>query len=320
LYRQASCATRNGNATEAEQIYKSWLQKYRNETLRPSVLYGLAWIQLEENKQEEARANFEILVHDYPGDSLSFDSYFRIGEIAYNKEQYGEAAVAYEKALKDKGNLELDKVIYKLGWAQEKTGNIEKALDSFNKLTAEYPESPLASEAYYRQGRILQELKRLAEAAVSYAAVKEGKFFERAVFGEAEVQRLLGNHKTALAGYDKLLQEWPKGEMKIPGMLGRGHAMLAIGANQNAVEAYEQVVRETDTIEAAEALLGVGKAYMAMEKWEDAAKAFLKIDILYGYDELKPQALDHLVKVWEMAGNKEKADKYRKERQQRYPN
>jgi outer membrane protein assembly factor BamD (BamD/ComL family) len=72
----------------------------------------------------------------------------------------------------------------------------------------------------------------------------------------------------------------------------------------------------TDTIEAAYALLGQGQAWLAMKSYDEAAKAFLKVDILYAYDELKPEAVRMLIQTWEQAGDVEKAAKYRKQLEQ----
>ena len=83
--------------------------------------------------------------------------------------------------------------------------------------------------------------------------------------------------------------------------------------------AFAALADDTDTVDAAQALLGRGLARMAMKQHKAAAKDFLKVDILYGYEELKPQALLHLAACYEALGDTEKAAKYRQERQTRYP-
>jgi len=317
-YHRALCIWRVKGAAAAESAYVAWLAAYPDNRLAPAALYDLAWGLQEQKKTDAARQRFEELVARFPKDELALDACFRLGEIAYDRQAYAEAAKAYESALAT--NLPFaDKVLYKWGWACEKSDKPEQALAVFQRLARDFPRSELCDEARYRQGRLLQALGRMDEAADAFAAVGGGAFAERAAFGGAECRRLTGRHKEALAAYDALLKQWPKGEVRVQAMLGRGHSLRALGANQDAVDAFAEVIRSTDTLEAAQAVMGQGYAHMAMGAWEEAAKAFLKVDILYGYDEIKPEALDMLVKTWEKAGDTAKAAKYRSEREQRFP-
>ena len=125
--------------------------------------------------------------------------------------------------------------------------------------------------------------------------------------------------KEALDLYNGTLQKYPKTEFAIQVNLGKGHCYRTLGAFQDAADAYELVVKATDTIDAASALIGIGYSQFAREQYKEAAKTFLKVDILYGYEELKPEALAMTSKSWEKAGDAEKAGKYRQELERRYP-
>lgn len=317
-YRRAVCFWRVHGAPAAEPVFIELLAARPQSAFVPAALYDLAWVLLEQKKAEVARQRFDDLSMRFPKDELTPDARFRSGEIAYDLQAFTNAAASYEAAL-IAGVSFTDKVLYKLGWAREKMGQLEPALAVFQRLAREFPQSELADEARYRQGRLLQALGRPAEAIDVFAAVGAGVFASRAAFGRAESLRVAGRHKEALSAYDNVLKQWPQGETRIQAQLGRGHSLRALGANQDAVEAYAAVIKATDTLDAAQAVLGQGYAFFAMNAWEDAAKSFLKVDILYGYDELKPEALNMLVKTWEQAGDTVKAAKYRAEREQRYP-
>ena len=66
-------------------------------------------------------------------------------------------------------------------------------------------------------------------------------------------------------------------------------------------------------------MLGQGHCWFALKKWEDAARCFLKVDVLYGFDELKPEALVMAARSWEQAGDAEKAAMYRADLKKRFP-
>jgi TolA-binding protein len=318
-YRRAACLWRAQGAPASETAYAGLLAARPQSAFVPAALYDLAWVLQEQKKLDASRSRFEELLTRFPKDELAPDACFRLGEMAYDRQAFTNAAASYEAALAA-GVPFADKVLYKLGWAREKAGQPDQALTAFQRLAREFPQSELADEARYRQGRLLQSLGRAADAVAAFAAVGgAGAFAERAAFGRAEALRAAGRHQEALQAYDGVLKQWPQGDVRVQALLGRGHTLRALGANQDAIEAYAAVIQATDTLDAAQAVLGQGYAHLAMRAWEDAAKAFLKVDILYGYEELKPEALDMLGKTWEQAGDAAKAAKYRAERAQRYP-
>ncbi len=318
-YRRALCAYRAKEWAEAEQLYAALLTARPKGAFAAQALYDRAWVQLEQNHATEGEAHFRQLIAAYPDSPLVPDARFRLGELAYDRQQYAEAAAAYEAALAVPKLAFADKLLYKLGWAREHLEQPEPALQAFDRLVREAATSELVPEARYRCGRLLQQLGRRDEAIAALAQVPDGPFAEKALFLVGECQRAAGRHKEALEAYGQVLKRWPEGACRVPALLGRGHSLRANGANQDALEAYAAVVAATEAVEAAQAVLGQGYAHLALNQHAEAAKAFLKVDILYGYEELKPEALAMLVKTWTQAGDAAKAAQYRDELRKRYP-
>jgi len=318
-YRQALCLLNDKRLDEAQKLYAAYLKQRPKSALIDQARYDLAWVHLEKKDTAGARAILEELLELHPDSKLVTDVAFRLGEMAYDQEDYAGAGKWYEAALEHKGITFADKVLYKLGWSRDRLGETDEAAATFARIPQEHGRSELAVEANYHAGRLLQKLKRLEEARAAYANVTSGQFAEKAIFQTAECWRAEDRHKEALDAYQKLLADYPETQFLNQANLGCGHSCRAVGAFQDALEAYRAVVKATDTIDAASALLGEGYTHFAQGNHKDAAKAFLKVDILYGYDELKPEALAMLARTWEKAGNTEKADKYRKELRTRYP-
>jgi tetratricopeptide (TPR) repeat protein len=235
--------------------------------------------------------------------------------MAYEADAFDRAAAAYEAAL-TAGVTFSNTVLYKLGWAYERQAKGKEARAAFRRLATEFPDSALAAEARYREARLLQAENGWEAAVEAYSAVPPGPFRERAAFGRAECLRLGKRAEDAVAAYRALLKDVADATVKAQTWLGLGHAYRDAGANQDAIEAYGEVVKLTDTVDAAQALMGQGYAWLAMKSYDEAAKAFLKVDILYAYDELKPEAVRMLIQTWEQAGDAEKAAKYRKQFEQ----
>ncbi len=318
-YRVALCTFKDKRLDDADKLYTAFLAERGKSPFADNAAYDRAWLALERKQSDQARAGLEQVLRDYPQSELTADVRFRLGELAYERRDFTNAVALYQAALAQAGLPFADKVLYKLGWAQEQAGQLEPAGQTFARLAKEFAQGELADEANYRVGRLLQKAGRQAEAQAAYAAVRPGPFADKALFQKAESHRLASQHKEALEAYGKLLAANPPPELLAPLQLGRGHCLRAAGAFKDALEAYAAVVKATDTVDAGAAVLGEGYVQFAQGAWAEAAKAFLKVDILYGYDELKPEALSMLAKTWEKAGDAAKGKQYREELKRRYP-
>jgi tetratricopeptide (TPR) repeat protein len=157
------------------------------------------------------------------------------------------------------------------------------------------------------------------QALAVLAGIQEGAFAEHAALLKAESLRATNRQREALEAYDHLLKTWPEGSFRLAAQLGRAHSLRAVGAHRDALEAYAAVAAAAPGENAAQATLGQGYCHYALQQWDEAAKSFLKVDILYGYENLKKEALTQLVQTWEKAGDADKAARYRNELAQRYP-
>ena len=331
-YRQALCTFKAGRLDEAEKLYAAFLAAHATSSLADNALYDLAWLNRDRNttapvpsgqdKEKNSAAATEYLktlLQKYPASELVPDVQFRLGETAQNAEDYSTAARYYGLVLTHTNVPFADKVLYKLGWCHDHLRKAEQAIGAFTRLYKTFPKSTLAVEAHYRAGKLLQKSGKLDEARQQYDLVPAGNFKERALFQAAECLRRLNKHEEALRAYGRILKDYPGTEFITQVNLGRGHCFRSVNAHKDAMDAYRLVIKETDTIEGASAVMGLGYSLYASGKYKDAAKAFLKVDILYGYDELKPEALHMLSRSWEKAGLSAKSKKYRDELRRRYP-
>ncbi len=316
-YRQALATGKSGDVKAAAALYMA-LAEQKGE-FSDNALYDAAWLKLEGDDLPGAEVLFARLVDGFPASELRADARFRLGTIAFDDKRYEDALPHLQALTTEQELLYADMVLYRLAWAMRELGRSEQAATLFQRLATDFPDRPLVNEGRYRAGRAYAKLGRTDAALAMYKAVDSGEFVERALFQVGELQRASGNGAAALAAYRSALTQFPKGELTVALTLGLAHCQRDAGAYADAIESYGKVVALTDTVEAAHALIGRGLSRMAMQQHKAAAKDFLKVDILYGYDELKPQALRHLAACYDALGNKAKAGKYRQELQTRYP-
>ncbi|MCX8012882.1 MAG: tetratricopeptide repeat protein, partial [Rectinema sp.] len=318
-YRGAVCLSRAGRARDAWIRYENFVKSRPKSELADNALYDMAWMRKNAMDTTAAAQLFERLLREYPGSELAADVEFRLGELAQTAKEYKRAVEYFRKVLARPGVQFADKVLYRLAWCHRELGEGAEACEAFRRIYLEYPKSELGDEARYRVGMCFQEQKKYMEAVELYRKVEKGDFRERAAFQEAECLRLLERYPEALKAYEAFLKEFGSGPYAPHANLGRGHCYRALGAWDDAIDAYRAVTRATETIEAAMAEMGIGHCLFAKRQHNEAIKSFLKVDILYGYEELKPEALSMVVKCWRELNDAEKAEKYRSELRTRYP-
>jgi len=317
-YRQAYCLWQTRKPDDAERLYNAVIQERAASPFAANALYDLAWVMLEQGKKPEARQRFEEFARQYPKHLLAPDAHFRIGELACEKEDFTTAATHYEIAAAAQVTFR-DKALFKLGWTREKLEQNEAAVQTFLQLARQFPKSEFAPEAYYRAGCLLQRMGKFDDARAALAAVADSAFSENAACGVADCWRVAGKHTEAADAYGQVLAKWPHGDCRTQALLGRAGERRATGAFADAIADYDEASRGGETIESAQAMLGQGHCWFALKKWEDAARCFLKVDVLYGFDELKPEALAMAARSWEQAGDAEKAAMYRADLKKRFP-
>lgn len=317
-YRRALSLSKAGEHAGAETAYTEFIAQHRGSPFADKAWYDLAWLHLDRGQRDRARERLAAFEAEFPDSELIPDVAFRLGEMAQEDGEFAQAAAHYERALQHDFAF-ADRVLYKLAWCRDEQGDSAQAIAAFERICREHAGGDLALEAHYRAGKRLAAAGRHDAAIAHLRAVAEGEFADRALFQAAECLRAQGQHAAAVEAYRKLIGEHPGSEIVPAANLGLGHSLRSVGAHADALDAYRATVAATDAKEAAEALLGIGTVHRARGEYKLAVKAFLKVDILYGYDELKPQALRLLAGSWEQLGDQAKADKYRGDLARRYP-
>jgi hypothetical protein len=83
----------------------------------------------------------------------------------------------------------------------------------------------------------------------------------------------------------------------------------------------QQLPPYLETREAAQAQFNIGALYDGQENFPSAAKAYLKAEMLYDYDDISPRALYHAISAFLKAGERyaRRVDIYRQKLETEYP-
>jgi len=136
-----------------------------------------------------AKETFLELTALYPGGQRVAESYYRAGICASQLDSYPESIDYYDKALQAVGSRNAEyrdkldqEILYQKGFALLQSGERDRALATYETLSREYPNSTLASEAFFK---IAEEDFRVG----SYRSAERGFLLVRERFPAAPAAR-----------------------------------------------------------------------------------------------------------------------------------
>ncbi|WP_321365616.1 outer membrane protein assembly factor BamD [uncultured Desulfuromusa sp.] len=201
---------------------------------------------------EDAVASWEKVRDTFYSPELSMLAELKIAEAYYVSKRYEEAAMAYQEFLKQHPNdFRAPTILYRMGLSyyqqilspdRDQTST-KNAMKSFQKLTQQYPDDPLAQEAGY----LIQRCRtRLAEHEVYV-----GQFYLKRKQYQPAIKRL-----------EDILETFPEYYYRDEAYFYLGKAYLQTKQQDKARAIYEKLFEEfpgSDFVEDAQELLAEQK-------------------------------------------------------------
>jgi TolA-binding protein len=152
------------NLKESEFLYKQLLTERPDFKRADLVTYLIGFAAKEDLREEEALAQFRVVIEKYPQSPLYGDAWMMIGEHHFVQSKWEEALAAYANIGKDAPTY--DVALFKTAWCQWKLGMVDQAVISFKGVL------DLNEEA--KKGGSLQQQRRRAgmrDEALDYLVV-----------------------------------------------------------------------------------------------------------------------------------------------------
>jgi TolA-binding protein len=312
-----------GDVDTAMKHYSDMLQAGLAEALQASANYGLGWCLLKKERLDEAAASFAKVPTGKLDDPVAADALLQRGEIAYRQQQYEPARAIFEQ-LKEQPAPRGERALYMLGWCCRRLNDNAAATASFRALVTQFPQSSFAVDAAMRLAEGLVAGGTAAEAgAVLKAAL------ERTPASKEQEEDLLHLYCDALIAAEDwqaaltwnrtLAERFPDSKRAYLVALRLGLASKAVGLLDDAEKYFQETVAKTDTIEAAQAQFNLGAVCFSRQQYLDAAKSFLRVEMVYDYGDLAPKSLYHAVDAFRRGGDTERATLYVQKLKEKYP-
>jgi len=160
---------------------------------------------------DKAKGQYRTLLEEHPQHPLTIPLTERLADAAYEAGDRAWAAELFRVVAEGASDqLEL-RGLAGLGWSQWKAGRSEEAAATFERLLDKNPPAPMASDATFARGRILEEL---------------------------------GRHDLALAMYDRVIDQYPKEKQHADALLAAARLRDRMQQDRLAVALYERLARE----------------------------------------------------------------------------
>ncbi len=297
---------------EAEKLLRQWLETYGESPQRPTALYQLAWVVHDLGRDTEADEYFEK-IHEQCTDSQFWaDATYRLAERAARAQQYERAdklAAEITKQAQDANMVAYALYLRgQLGAAQGRWEQVVRdmqcLLDKHPASSQRWPAQYWLAEAHYRLkqydlagslfDQLGQEVAELTDAWVAMIPLRRAQVL-------AHQRRWDEAYEIATTIADRFPDFQQQHEVDY--LIGRYHASRA--EFDQARAAYERVTKSATghgTETAAVAQWMIGETYFMQKQYNQAIKAYYRVESLYAYPRWQAAALLQAGKCHEMVG------------------
>lgn len=301
--------------SEAVKHYQAALDGELADASRESALYRLA--VTHHNLQDLAKSaeTFEALLKAYPETSHAAEAYLRLGDYYVRDEKDIVRAVEmFEASIReDEAGAYRGESLKGLALARYATKDLDGAAEMFLNLIQEYPDVTLNEDAYAWLGQHLFDQKKYSDAATAFEALlayrPDYPKPERLLFKIAECKQQDGKAEEALAGFQKVIDAAPGSALATESTYRMARMYEALDKPAEARERYQQAANTNTGEVAARARFRLGELAESEGQFDDAARNYMRVAILFLHEELSPESLLRAARCFEKDGKPSQAAK-----------
>ncbi|MBS1669369.1 MAG: tetratricopeptide repeat protein [Bacteroidetes bacterium] len=257
------------------------------------------------------------ITRKFPNSSLIPDANMEIAITHLSKEEYREALPFLKNIINTPGNDALKPRAYlKSGICYYNMNNSAEALNQYNILLKQYPNSPEAQDAldnaksiYVEQGRSSEYVNFAKTMGVDISSSQE----DQLAYQEAEVQFNNGNFANAANKFEQYLTKFPDGKYSLEANYYKSEIYFNQKDWAKAVQGYEAVADKAPNKFAEKSLLQAAHLnFFELKDYATAEKYFSKLKDFASTQENKLEAMRGLLRCqyqlqqWDQAAENSK--------------
>ncbi|HOW96329.1 MAG TPA: tetratricopeptide repeat protein [Kiritimatiellia bacterium] len=328
LFTAGYCHARLDRHDEALRDWTALLEKHPDYRQSDVALYQVAVAQIRLGKESDARRTLERLLKDYSKTERAVDALVALSILHEQAGKLDKAEEAVRDALARKpAEAELPRLKYRLATLLQKQGREDESAALLQALldTPIRRDMPPAMLEWLADLQLRHEAPadalKAAQALADQAGTPEWKQIGWYWVGRS--REAAGEQDRALEAYARALDQEARTLEAAESALRLGDLRLATGDAALAETAYQAAAERATEPEAmslrARSYFGLGRAAAARENWEDAARFYMSVAVLYDDPELAPRSLHEAAAAFDRLGRGEDRQKAVDELTARYP-
>ena len=247
-YERAEALSRAGDAAGADALMASLREKFPGNSLVADSLLASATAayQSEDFAKTMRLCNEFLAAHgDHPHAATAS---LLLAECAFRKGAYEDAEAAYSLFLqRHPDDAQAWSARVRLGLCLARLGKREaadKLLEECVRDTAGDPQLRLAAHLTLADGAFAAGEWKKAESWLTQATSGPSEALEGSLLKLGLCAHRQGRPADALAAYDRLLREFPRGDHRIQATFERGQALMDLGRDDEAIECLTAVAAQ----------------------------------------------------------------------------
>ena len=295
--RMADSYLTDKNYAQAMALYDKALSEGRLD--RDYALYQKGLILTYQEKDTEAKAQFDKVIAQFPTSRYADDALFQSANIDLEKGNYQAAIRAYTRLVKDKPRSYLiPPALLKRALAYNNIQVFEEAIRDYKRILSEYSDAPAAKEAMLGLQATLENAGRMEEMSDVLADYKkknpQSTETERIEFETAKGLYGDGKYPQAIKALQNYIRDYPNSKSATEARYLGGESYYRNNDLANALKLFNIVMGEGDEKFTPKAALRAGDIEVQQQNFPQAVRNFY---VLYSQSENKTDQVTGLIRL-----------------------
>ncbi|MFN8349196.1 MAG: tetratricopeptide repeat protein, partial [Spirosomataceae bacterium] len=295
--RMADSYLTDKNYGQAMALYDKALSEGRLD--RDYALYQKGLILTYQEKDTEAKTQFDKVIAQFPTSRYADDALFQSANIDLEKGNYQAAIRAYTRLVKDKPRSYLiPPALLKRALAYNNIQVFEEAIRDYKRILSEFSDAPAAKEALLGLQATLENAGRSEEMSDVLADYKkknpQSTETEKLEFETAKGLYGDGKYAQAIKALQSFIRDYPNSKSATEARYLGGESYYRSNDMANALKLFTVVIGEGDEKFTPKAALRAGDIEVQQQNFSQAVRDF---QILYSQSESKTDQVTGLIRL-----------------------
>lgn len=278
LYQIANSYYRSEQTYEAVQTFRRLLRMYPQSRLREQAMYNIGYLYFLAGNYAQAIEEFETLTRQYRGTNWAARAQYNIGDAYYNAGEHARAIQAYQRVLDLYPNSTfIIEAVNGIQYAMLAAGQADRSSQVLEAFIEKNPQANTADRLRFRQAETILRTGDYTAAIEAFRqyirTTTSPTYVPEAWYNIADAYRQLRQPDAAITAYETLVREHPRSSRAESALLNLGTLQLENDRAEQAAGYFQELLQRTRRLRN-EANIGLGQAYLALDRFPEAEQAF----------------------------------------------